>query len=169
MGWHRTPLALAAFVLAIAVPTLDGAGSQTGTPAAETPDVSSQVFAEASPVAIEDPILAIAVVRVEPGGAIAPHVHSGTQLGTIAAGELTYTVLSDHVTIVRAREGADRPEDRVDAGETVVLGTGDAVIETPGAAHRARNDGDETVVIWLSTHFPAGAPRSEPAPAAPVQ
>ncbi len=168
MAKLRAPLASLVFLLAIAIPTLSGTGAQTGTPTAATPAVTSQVFAETSPVAVENPVLAIAVVTVEPGAAIAPHVHPGTQIGTIAAGKLTYSVLTGQVMIRRGNEGADASALPVRAGETVVLGVGDAVIERPGAVHQARNAGDETVVIWLSTLFPAGAPRSESVEATPV-
>ncbi len=168
MSRLRTTLALGAFVLAITIPALAGVGAQTGTPIALPPAVTGQVFGEASPVAVADPVLAIAVVRVEPGAAIAPHVHPGTQIGTIAAGELTYSVLTGQVMIRRGTDTPGSAATAVRAGETVVLAAGDAVIENPGAAHEARNDGDETVVIWLSTLFPAGAPRSEPAAATPV-
>ncbi|MBA3416237.1 MAG: hypothetical protein H0U10_13530 [Chloroflexia bacterium] len=167
MSRFRATLAGIALALTIAIPMLNQVGAQTGTPTTVPPAVTSQVFAEASPVVVTDPELAIAVVRVEPGAAIAPHVHPGTQIGAIAAGELTYSVLTGQVMIRRGGEAAASPATPVRAGETVVLVAGDAVIENPGAAHQARNDGDETVVIWLSTMFPAGAPRSAAVAATP--
>ena len=168
MGRSWVMLIPSILLVAVALPALGSEGSQSATPAAGSPAVISRVFGEASPVAVEDPVLAVAVVTVEPSAVIPPHVHVGTQIGTIDAGELTYTVLSGQVVIRRGADGPGAQPEPVSAGETVLLGVGDTVIENPGAAHQARNDGDEAVVIWLSTLFPDGAPRSEPVEATPA-
>lgn len=160
-------LAIAAIGLVVAISSLGGVRAEAGSGGTATPSVTSRVFAEASPVPVADPLLAVAEVRLDPRATIPPHVHPGTQIGVIAAGDLTYTVLTGEVIIRPANATDDEPSRVVRAGETVVLGVGDAVIENPGAAHRARNDGDEPVVIWLSTLFPSDAPRAIPVEATP--
>jgi quercetin dioxygenase-like cupin family protein len=42
----------------------------------------------------------------------------------------------------------------------VIVRVRDALIEPPGSVHQGRNAGDEPLVIYLSTLFPAGAPRA---------
>ena len=164
---------MAFILLAVALPAavfgLPTIGAQTSTQAPVTPAaVTSQVFAEAAPATVEEPVLALGVVTVEPGAAIADHVHPGTQIGTIAAGQLTYSVVTGDVRFRRAADAPDAALRTIQAGETVLLGEGDTVIENSGAIHHARNDGDVPVIIWLSTLFPAGAPRAEYVAATPV-
>lgn len=135
-------------------------GSQVATPAPYGSGITSTVFANAAPVAIDDPSLALALVTVAPGAPIAAHNHPGTQIGTIAAGELTYSVLTDRVEVRRAGTAPDAAPTYVEAGETAVLSVGDSVIEPPTSLHHAVNAGAEPVEIWLATLFPAGAPRT---------
>lgn len=161
--WLR--LALGAGVAATLA--VGAALAATPSPASE-PTVTNLVIAAASPALVTDPELAISMVTIPPGGAIPPHVHPGTQIGAIAAGDLTYSVLTGAVEIQRNGGSEDSTKQTVAAGTTVILEAGDAVIETPGAAHQARNDGDEPVVIWLSTLFPAGAPRADLVAASPT-
>jgi len=130
--------------------------SPAATPLAGPPGIASRIFAAATPAAVADPELALGRVVVDPGATIPPHEHPGTQLATIASGDLTYTVLTGEVVVV----AADGWRRSVPAGETVVLRPGDAVIEQPGALHTARNEGGAPVVIILATLFPAGAPRA---------
>ncbi len=137
------------------------------TPAPYGAGIASVVYANVTPVPVGDPSLALALVTVEPDAPIATHHHPGTQIGTIAAGELTYTVETGRVEVRRAGTPPDAPPDFIEAGETVVLGVGDTVIEPPTSWHHAVNNGDVPVEIWVATLFPVGAPRTEyPAPAA---
>jgi mannose-6-phosphate isomerase-like protein (cupin superfamily) len=48
----------------------------------------------------------------------------------------------------------------ISPGETVVVRPGDALVESPESIHQGRNDGAVPLVIYLSTLFPAGAPRA---------
>ncbi len=137
------------------------------TPAPYGAGITSEVYANVTPIPVGGPSLALALVTVNPGAPIATHRHPGTQIGTVAAGELTYTVETDRVELRRAGTPADAPPTFVEAGETVVLATGDTVIEPPASWHHAVNNGDVPVEIWVATLFPADAPRTEyPAPAA---
>lgn len=130
--------------------------STAATPAAGLAGIESEILAAATPVPVADEQLALGRVTVQPGAVIPPHEHPGTQLATILAGELTYTVLTGAVAVA----GADGADITIRAGETLQLRPGDAVIEQPGALHTARNNGDEPVVIVLATLFPAGSPRT---------
>ena len=53
-------------------------------------------------------------------------------------------------------------------GETVVVRTGDALVESPDSIHQGRNNSSVPLVIYLSTLFPAGAPRAIVVEATPV-
>jgi hypothetical protein len=74
---NRYYAALVPLVLLVAVAWLNlGSTASLGLKAvAESPAVTTKVFAEASSVAVENPVLALAAVTVKPGAAIAPHVH----------------------------------------------------------------------------------------------
>jgi len=134
------------------------------TPAYGQTGVSSQILAHASPVAVADPELSLARVTLDPGAVIPLHEHPGTQLATILAGELTYSVMTGTIMLV----GADGSDLEIPNGDTVTLRAGDAVIEQPGSLHQARNDGTEQVVISIAALFPAGAPRTSYAEATPT-
>jgi quercetin dioxygenase-like cupin family protein len=121
--------------------------------------VSSEVLGRATPADVENPELALARVTIMPGAEIPKHYHVGTQIASIVQGTLTYTVFSGEVLLYRHGEDATNPYN-IQVGETVQLAVGDTVVETPGSHHQAVNKGTAPVVIYLSTLFPAGAPRS---------
>ena len=56
----------------------------------------------------------------------------------------------------------------ISPGQTVTVRTGDAIVEVPGSIHQGRNEGNVPLVIYLSTLFPADAPRSILAAATPA-
>ena len=121
--------------------------------------IASEVLGHATPAMVENPELALGRVTIMPGAAIPVHYHAGTQIGVVVQGELTYTVFSGE--IAWNREDSPSVDPRIiEPGETVVARAGDALIESPGAVHQGRNDGDVPLVIYLSTLFPAGAPRA---------
>ncbi len=101
-----------------------------------------------------------------PGAEIPQHFHVGTQIASIVQGTLTYTVVTGDVLLYRHGEDTTSPY-HIQVGETVQLAVGDTVIETPGSHHQAINKGTAPVVIYLSTLFPAGAPRSVTVSATP--
>jgi quercetin dioxygenase-like cupin family protein len=128
--------------------------------------IASEVFARASPAAVENPELAIGRVTIMPGAAIPTHYHPGMQVAVIVQGTLTYSVFTGEVALHRANDPEGPPE-TVGPGDTVQIGVGDAVVEPPGSIHQGRNDGAVPVVIYLSTLFPEGEPRAIPAEAPP--
>jgi quercetin dioxygenase-like cupin family protein len=121
--------------------------------------IASEVLGRATPAVVENPELALGRVTIMPGAAIPVHYHAGTQIGVVVQGELTYSVFSGDIAWYKVDDPA-APPITVAAGETIVMRAGDAVIESPGAVHQGRNEGDVPLIIYLSTLFPAGAPRA---------
>lgn len=160
-------------VLLAAALTLHGNTSDSyalqveATPEAAPVVIASEVLGEVLPVEVADPELSLARVTVMPGAVLPKHVHPGTEIGAVVQGELTYTVFSGEVALYRADDPAGDPY-MIAAGETVVVRAGDVLVETAGAVHQARNDGDGPITIYLSSLFPDGAPRSTLVEATPA-
>jgi quercetin dioxygenase-like cupin family protein len=134
--------------------------AQPATPeAAAVAPIASEVLGRVIPVTVENPELALGRVTVMPGAVLPVHFHPGTQIGVIVQGELTYTVFTGEINWYRAEGPADVP-DVIRPGETVVARAGDTLVESPDSIHQGRNNGREPLVIYLSTLFPAGAPRA---------
>jgi quercetin dioxygenase-like cupin family protein len=129
--------------------------------------IASEVLGQVLPVAVDQPELSLARVTIMPGAALPRHVHPGTEIGAVVQGELTYTVFSGQVELYRADDPAEDPY-LIQPGETVVVRAGDVLVETAGAVHQARNDGDGPITIYLSSLFPEGAPRSSLVEATPA-
>jgi quercetin dioxygenase-like cupin family protein len=127
--------------------------------------ISSEVLGRAAPMAVASPELALGRVTIMPGASIPIHHHPGTQIGTVVQGVLSYRVYSGEVTWEHA--GQSTPT-RLLAGQDAAILPGDTLIEPPDALHQGWNDGDTPVVIYLSTLFPAGAPRAILAEATPI-
>jgi quercetin dioxygenase-like cupin family protein len=119
----------------------------------------SEALGAAIPAEVANPELVLSRVTIMPGAAIPVHYHPGTQIGAIVQGVLTYEVLSGSVKLYRSGADPAAPE-VVSAGQTVLVLPGDVLVETPGEVHQGRNEGDVPVVIYLSSLFPAGSPRS---------
>src|SRR5215212_7063301 len=153
LGWGRTTS-----------PSL----AQDATPEAVSPPViTSEVLGHVVPAAVENPELALARVTVMPGAVLPVHHHPGTQIGVVVEGELTYTVFTGEIKWYQSDGPADEPR-MIDPGETVVVRTGDALVESPDSIHQGRNSSSVPLVIYLSTLFPAGAPRAIVVEATPV-
>ena len=134
--------------------------AQHATPDAGAPVViASEVLGRAVPVSVADPELALGRVTIMPGAAIPTHYHPGTQIGVVVQGELTYEVFTGEISWHKGADPAGEPY-LIRPGETVVIRPGDALVETPGSIHQGRNEGKGPLVIYLSTLFPADAPRS---------
>ena len=127
--------------------------------AAASEVIASEVFGRATPAPVENPELALGRVTIMPGAAIPIHYHAGTQIGVVVQGELSYTVFSGEVAWNRAG-GPEAAVKTIGPGDTVIVRVGDALVEPLGSVHQGRNAGDEPLVIYLSTLFPAGAPRA---------
>lgn len=154
-----------ALLLIAASPFVVYHGSTSGQALQASPEpaapivIASEVLGHATPITVEDPELALGRVTIMPGAAIPLHHHPGTQIGVVVQGTLTYVVESGTVELLRADQPESGPH-LLAPGETIQVEIGDALIESPGAVHQGRNEGTTPVVIYLSTLFPADAPRS---------
>jgi len=141
---------------------------QDATPAAGG-GVSRVVLVGANPPEFTGETLELIKVQVLPGAELPPHSHPGIQIASIAAGELTYTVLVGEVQIQRAgADGSPAAAEVMTAGHTTVLKPGDALIETGGMIHHAENLGTETVVLYASAFRDSNEPPSILAEATPA-
>jgi quercetin dioxygenase-like cupin family protein len=142
--------------------------AQHATPETVAPiAISSEVLGKATPVTVANPELSLSRVTVMPGAVLPVHYHPGTQIGVVVQGELTYSVFTGEVEWHRGDDPTAEPY-MIGPGETVVVLPGDALVESPESIHQGRNDGAVPLVIYLSTLFPAEAPRAIVVEATPV-
>ena len=121
-------------------------------------EVVRQVMAEASPDRAQGQLLELTRVIVPSHESLPPHTHPGPQLAFIVSGTLTYTVIDGEVTVTRAA-GTDSQEIvAYNSGDSFELREGDSISETAKMVHEAANEGDEPVIIYLSSLFPEGQP-----------
>lgn len=106
--------------------------------------------------------LALTRVNVPAGAKLALHHHSGTQISSIQAGTLTYTVKTGQVKVMTGPSDAPKLVRTIKAGQTGAIKTGQWMVEQPNVIHQAANQGSTKVVILLATLFPHGAPPSVP-------
>ena len=83
---------------------------------------------------------------MQAGAQLPTHFHEGTQVASIRAGVLTYTIEAGSATVTHA---GGEPE-VVAAPATVTLKEGDGLIETASLVHHAENKGKKPVVIVLT-------------------
>ena len=126
-------------------------------PRSRRPAISSEVLGKATPATVANPELSLGRVTVMPGAALSVHYHPGTQIGVVVQGELTYSShrrnrMASRRCPTGSRTGSAQerrswcarvtrwlsPPSRFTRGATMVLG----------------------LVIYLSTLFPAEAPRA---------
>ena len=142
--------------------------AQDATPeSAASVAITSEVLGRAMPVTVENPELPLGQVTVIPGAVLPVHYHPGTQIGVVVQGELTYTVFTGEINWYRGDDPTGEPR-LIRPGETVVVRPGDALVESPDSIHQGRNDSSVPLVIYLSTLFPADAPRAFVVEATPV-
>src|SRR5690606_27333879 len=108
------------------------------TVAAGASEVTRQVLAASNPTSAPGQELTLSRVLVPAGEVLAPHTHPGTQMAVISEGVLTYRVISEQVTVMRAAGTSSERSETVSAGNTTQLRAGDVVIETPGMQHTAQ-------------------------------
>jgi quercetin dioxygenase-like cupin family protein len=127
-------------------------------------EVVRQLLAETRPETAQGQLLELTRVIVPANESLAPHTHPGPQLAVIVSGTLTYTVIDGEATVTRAAASEDEEAATYASGETFELHPGDSISEPALMVHRAANETDEPVVLYLSSLFPVGAE-----PATPVQ
>ena len=100
--------------------------------------------------------LILQTVEVDPGATLPEHFHEGTQLATIKAGVLTYTVVSGSGVVIRP----DGTSETVNAPGVVKLRVGDTIVENEALVHYGANKGKKTVVIDIAALLHDGSPLS---------
>jgi quercetin dioxygenase-like cupin family protein len=127
------------------------------------PTAKREALAESTkPKGAKGRTLGLSKVVIPAGAKLALHRHEGTQIAHIATGTLSYTVRNGKV---RVRRGpAEDPEfvRTIKAGQTGRIKAGQWIVEQPSDIHRAANDGQEKIVIYLATLLRSGAPASTP-------
>src|SRR3954466_11106643 len=149
-AWWRVLVALVAIaVVAVSV---------AAYAAKDKEPVRRVVYGTAEPQNSPGQSLFLQEVVIDPGAKLAQHFHEGTQLATIKAGVLTYSVVSGAVTIMH-RDGTSAT---FDAPITVKLPAGDSIVENESLAHHPANMGTKTVVIEAASLLHDGAPLATP-------
>ena len=97
--------------------------------------------------------------EIPPGTTLKKHFHEGAQMGLVASGTLTYTVLTGEVQVYRiGADGKSVAEPPVRAGETRTIPAGYWLVEEPEDRHYGANLGSEPLVIVTSSLLREGAP-----------
>ena len=145
-----------AFVLIVAAAC--AAGAAPPSPGATVPPVVRTVLAAGHPSAAPDRNLELVRYTIQPGTALPPHRHPGTQLAYIESGTLAYTVIEGEVVINQA-DGGSRV---IRPGATGTVEAGEWIMEHEGIVHFGANDGDVPVVILASSLLEADEPPAIP-------
>ncbi len=108
--------------------------------------------------------LALSRVEVPPDVSLPLHTHAGTQVAYVERGTLTFSVKTGSVEVMRGSpDQTPKVVRRIGPGETRTIEPGEWIVEQPSVIHQGSNEGDETVVILLSTLFEGGAAPAIPA------
>lgn len=154
--------------LRVACVILIGAGCTASrgisTPPPTSADVDRVILDETPNPGDPNQILELTRVTIGPGTRIPPHTHPGPQLGILVSGTLSYRVIEGEAYIRRRAGNRAGPAEILSPGEPTELRTGDSIHEPTGMIHAAANEGEDAVVIYVSSLFPLGKPISSPAP-----
>ena len=146
---------IGALTVAFCLGGLFGAQAVGNAPAAVTVIPLGPV----APVDVPGQALYLVNYTIAPGTELPLHHHEGTQIGLVTAGELTYRVVNGEVPVFRTDPSGKSEQVRtVRAGETVIIGAGEWVVEEPDDHHQGANRGTEPVLITTSTLLRQGAP-----------
>jgi quercetin dioxygenase-like cupin family protein len=149
------PLAAAA---ALGAGTMAVAQSGGGDPVREA------LAAKVNPIGAKGRTLGLSRVTVPAKAQLALHHHTGTQIAYIDAGTLTYTVKKGSVTVYKGDALSDDQKvvRTIKAGQTGRINQGQWIVEQPNVVHKAANNGNGTIAIYLATLLPNGDPPSVP-------
>ena len=132
--------------------------AQHATPEVAAPmAITSEVLRRAVQVILANPELSLGRVTFMPGGVLPVHLHLGTQIGDVVQGELAYSVFTGEIEWHRGDDPTGEPY-KIGPGETVVVRSGDPLVESSESIHQGRNAGTVPLVISLSSLFPMSAP-----------
>jgi quercetin dioxygenase-like cupin family protein len=150
---------LAACMILVAGGAIGFAVAGTTAPTAKRTALARAVHPRGAP----GRTLGLSRVVIPVGGKIPLHHHEGTQVAYVSSGTLTYHVKTGKVKIRRG-DADDHPRvvGRITAGHTGKIHAGEWIVEQPTTHHRAANQGDKRIVIYLGTLLKTGAPPSTP-------
>jgi len=103
-----------------------------------------------NPIGAKGRALGLSRVVIQPGAKIPLHYHEGTQVSYIQDGTLTYTVAQGGVKVMDGPGDDGEVVRRIKAGDTGKIREGQWIVEQPTTIHRAANNGDDKIVIYLS-------------------
>src|SRR3954465_1539192 len=135
-AWWRVLLVALVAIAVVAV-------SVAAYAAKDKEPVRRVVYGAAEPQNSPGQSLFLQEVVIDPGAKLAQHFHEGTQLATIKAGVLTYSVVSGAVTIMH-KDGSSAALGAPTAGKARA---GDANVENRNPVHFAANMGKKAGVI----------------------
>ena len=142
--------------------------AQHATPEVTAPmAIANGVLGRTVPLSVANPELSLGRVTFMPGGVLPVHLHLGTQIGDVVQGELAYSIFTSEIEWLRGDDPTGEPY-KIGPGETVVVRSGDPLVESSESIHQGRNAGTVPLVISLSSLFPMGAPRPIGVEANPV-
>ncbi len=136
----------AAAVLAIALAACGGTAA-TPAPTAPASGIIRQDLGASLPGNAPGQRLNLWHYIIPAGSILPPHSHPGWQIARVAAGTLTYTVLTGSVDVQRA----NGLQVSYPAGQTIDINTGDSVLENPDEHHKAENKGTVAVELWATS------------------
>jgi quercetin dioxygenase-like cupin family protein len=140
-----------------AAPTVTASPSATAS--AAVPVLREVLDNDTTPPGAPGRTLSLVRYTIAPGAKLAPHVHPGVQMASIASGTLTYTVVSGVAEVRRAGATTDTP---VKGPMTTQLGPGDAVIEVGNMVHFGENKTKQPIIILATLLTLDGHPLAEP-------
>ena len=156
--YSHSRAALVVGVVGLCIGAAFGIGNVVAGAAAKPEPVTRTILGETEPSNAPGQDLTLQQVTVQPGAQLPTHFHEGTQVASIRAGVLTYTIESGSATVTHA----GRDPEMVVAPATVTLKPGDGLIETASLVHHAANKGKKPVVILLTALLRDGAPLATP-------
>jgi quercetin dioxygenase-like cupin family protein len=116
-----------------------------------------------NPIGAKGRTLALSRVTIPPGVTLPLHFHQGTQVAYIQSGVLSYSVHDGKVTVMKgAADEQPTVVRKIKAGQTGKIKAGQWIVEQPSVHHSASNNGNQKIVVLLSTLLKNGAPPATP-------
>jgi len=103
-----------------------------------------------NPIGAKGRALGLSKVVIQPGARIPLHYHEGTQISFIQNGTLTYSVVQGGIKVMTGPGTDGELVRKIKEGQTGNIKEDQWIVEQPTTIHRAANNGDENVVIYLS-------------------
>jgi len=167
VNWsHQTGRRIRIGLATLALVVVGGAGTAIAISATTDPPAPKYVSLarKADPIGAPGRAINLSRVVIEPGAKIPLHMHQGTQVSYIQSGVLTYHVQSGQARVMTGPGDDGKLVRVIKAGQTARIKTGQWLVEQPSDHHRAANNGNQRVVIFLANLLLKGAAPSKPLP-----